>query len=74
VIRVLSERLCSTAINGLRGFAPVSGGNSRDPFRRAGGELFGAPLQFSEVVEGIHIVQLARMDQGHIQIAEAGTV
>ena len=32
------------------------------------------PLQFSEVVEGIHIIQLARMNQAHVQITDLSTI
>jgi hypothetical protein len=31
----------------------------------AGGKLLGMPLQFSDLVEGIHIIQLASVNQAH---------
>jgi hypothetical protein len=36
--------------------------------------LLRVPLQFSEVVKGIHIIQLARMNQAHVQITYLSTI
>src|SRR5215472_4388159 len=46
----------------------------RHPVCRFSGKLVRVPLQFSEVVEGIHIIQLARMNQAHVQITDLSTI
>lgn len=46
----------------------------RHPLRRFRAKLVGMSLQFREVVEGIHTIQLASVNQAHIQIADLGTI
>ena len=44
------------------------------PLRRVGGEFFCMPLQFSEVIEGIEIIQFAGVNQAHIQITDVSAI
>ena len=46
----------------------------RHPRRRVPGQFGGVVLQFGEVMEGIGLVQFARMDQAHVEIAHVGAV
>jgi len=43
------------------------------PLRRFAGEPIEVPKQRGQIVEGIHLRELTRVDQTHIQIADAST-